>query len=98
MRLSTPAKVGHLPKDVNGASASGNINYPTVVGMLLNSCSHSHPNILLLLIRLPDTPSSLPAITNLPWFGLDNALSTMEAEYVAFSMACKDLIPVVSVI
>ncbi|KAL7477200.1 hypothetical protein ACHAW6_003015 [Cyclotella cf. meneghiniana] len=25
-RLSTPAKVGPLPKDVNGAPASGNIN------------------------------------------------------------------------
>ncbi|KAL7475630.1 hypothetical protein ACHAW6_001543 [Cyclotella cf. meneghiniana] len=45
MRLSTPAEVGPLPKDVHGVPASGNINYPTVVGMLLYVCGHSRPDI-----------------------------------------------------
>ncbi|KAL7476415.1 hypothetical protein ACHAW6_002282 [Cyclotella cf. meneghiniana] len=35
MRLSAPAEVEPLPKDVNGAPTSGNINFPAVDGMLL---------------------------------------------------------------
>ncbi|KAL7474263.1 hypothetical protein ACHAW6_000243 [Cyclotella cf. meneghiniana] len=45
MRLSTPTKVRPLPKDINGVPASGNINNPTVVGMLLYLCSHSFRDI-----------------------------------------------------
>ncbi|KAL7474238.1 hypothetical protein ACHAW6_000223 [Cyclotella cf. meneghiniana] len=45
MRLSTPAEVGTLPKDVHGVPASANINYPAVVGMLLYLCRHSRPDI-----------------------------------------------------
>ncbi|KAL7486076.1 hypothetical protein ACHAW6_011675 [Cyclotella cf. meneghiniana] len=45
MRLSTPAEVGPLPKDVHGVPASGNNNYPAVVGMLLYLSSHSCPNV-----------------------------------------------------
>jgi hypothetical protein len=44
-RLSTPAEVGPLPKDVNGEPAVGNINYAAVVGMLLYLSGHSRPDI-----------------------------------------------------
>jgi hypothetical protein len=44
-RLSTPAEIGPLPKDVDGAPAAGNINYPAVVGMLLYLSGHSRPDI-----------------------------------------------------
>ncbi len=42
---STPAEVSPLPKDVNGTPASGNINYASVVGMLLYLCGHSRPDL-----------------------------------------------------
>ncbi|KAL7477781.1 hypothetical protein ACHAW6_003578, partial [Cyclotella cf. meneghiniana] len=45
MRLSTPDEVGPLPKDVYGVLASGNIDYPAVVGMLLYLSSHSCSDI-----------------------------------------------------
>jgi hypothetical protein len=44
-RLSTPAEVGALPKDVNGEPAVGNVNYAAVVGMLLYLSGHSRPDI-----------------------------------------------------
>jgi hypothetical protein len=44
-KISTPAEASPLPKDVNGAPASGNFNYAAVVGMLLYLCGHSRPDI-----------------------------------------------------
>jgi len=40
----TPAKTAALGKDVDGEQASGSINYPSVIGMLLY-LEHSHPDI-----------------------------------------------------
>jgi hypothetical protein len=42
--VETPAESGALGKDVNGMEASGSINYPSVVGMLLY-LGHSRPDI-----------------------------------------------------
>ena len=42
---STPAERTALPRDRNGHPASGTIKYPSVVGMMLYLCSHSHPKI-----------------------------------------------------
>jgi len=40
----TPAETAALGKDVDGEQASGSINYPSVIGMLLY-LKHSHPDI-----------------------------------------------------
>jgi hypothetical protein len=42
--VETPAESGALGKDVDGKDASGSINYPSVVGMLLY-LGHSRPDI-----------------------------------------------------
>jgi hypothetical protein len=44
--VKTPAESGALEKDVDGKDASGSINYPSVVGMLL-FLGHSCPDIYL---------------------------------------------------
>jgi hypothetical protein len=41
---NTPAKTAALGKDVDGENASGSINYPSVIGMLLY-LEHSRPDI-----------------------------------------------------
>jgi hypothetical protein len=165
-RLSTPAEVGPLPKDVNGTPAAGNFNYSAVVGMLLYLSGHSRPDIAfavhqvarytfkptrrheLALVRIgrylkgtkdeglimcPSLEPSVECFPDADFAGLyghedsqdphcarsrtgyvilafgcpvvwrsnlqsEIALSTMEAEYIAFSTACKDLIPVVGII
>ncbi|KAL7475644.1 hypothetical protein ACHAW6_001552, partial [Cyclotella cf. meneghiniana] len=165
-RLSTPAEVGPLPKDIHGVPTSGNINYPAVIGMLLYLCGHSRPEIAFAIHQVAQytfkptrrhdlalvciayylkgtkneglmmSPSLVPWVdcfTDADFAGLyghedsqdphcacswtgyvimvfgcpvvwrsnlqtEIAVSTMEAEYVAFSTACKDLIPVVAVI
>ena len=165
-RLSTPAEVGPLPKDVNGTPAAGNFNYAAVVGMLLYLSGHSRPDIAfavhqvarytfkptrrheLALVRIgrylkgtkdeglimcPSLEPSVECFPDADFAGLyghedsqdphcarsrtgyvilafgcpvvwrsnlqsEIALSTMEAEYIAFSTACKDLIPVVGII
>ncbi len=45
--VKTPAESGALGKDVDGKDASGSINYPSVVGMLLY-LGHSPPDTYLL--------------------------------------------------
>jgi hypothetical protein len=42
--VETPAESSALGKDVDGKDASGSINYPSIVGMLLY-LGHSHPDI-----------------------------------------------------
>jgi hypothetical protein len=42
---STPAEPSPLPKDVDGESASGTINYASAVGMLLYLSGHTRPDI-----------------------------------------------------
>jgi hypothetical protein len=42
--VKTPAESSALGKDVDGIDASGSINYPSIVGMLLY-LGHSHPDI-----------------------------------------------------
>jgi hypothetical protein len=44
MPCDTPAKTAALGKDVDGDNASGHINYPSIIGMLLY-LEHSHPDI-----------------------------------------------------
>lgn len=43
--IDTPAEASALLKDAGGLSASGNINYPAVIGMLLYLSGHSRPDI-----------------------------------------------------
>jgi hypothetical protein len=43
--VSTPAKVGVLPKDVNGDEPNGTFSYPSVIGMMLYLSSNSRPDI-----------------------------------------------------
>jgi hypothetical protein len=44
-KIDTPAEVGALPKDADGAEALGNFSYPSVIGMLLYLTGHSRPDI-----------------------------------------------------
>ncbi|KAL7474080.1 hypothetical protein ACHAW6_000074, partial [Cyclotella cf. meneghiniana] len=41
----TPAETSLLPKDSLGVQATRTFNYVAVVGMLLNLCGHTHPDI-----------------------------------------------------
>ena len=43
--VSTPAEQVALPRDLEGVPCSGNINYASIVGMLLYLCGHSRPDI-----------------------------------------------------
>ncbi len=42
--VNTPANTAALKKDINGEEASGSINYPSIIGMLLY-LEHSRPDI-----------------------------------------------------
>ena len=164
--LDTPAEAAPLPKDAGGLSASGTINYPAVIGMLLYLSGHSRPDIAFAvhqcarytfnptrrheqalirigrylkgtqgkgLIMRPDDSRGIDCYPDADFAGLygqeDNqdphcarsrtgyvilafgcpvlwrsklqteiALSTMEAEYVALSTACKDLMPIMALV
>ena len=159
----SPADVTPLTKDIDGASASGLINYASVVGMLLYLCGHSRPDLTFAvhqcarytfaptkrheqallrighylkgtldqgLIMTPsdkldldcypdadfagtwshgtsDDPHSVRSRTGyiitlaqcpVIWASKmqsEIALSTMEAEYIALSTACRDLFPLI---
>ena len=164
--LSTPAESAPLPKDSEGAPASGVFNYAAIVGMLLYLSRHSRPDNAfaihqcacymfqptqkheLALIRIrrylkgtmdkglilsPSDEAQIDCCPNADFAGLyghkdsqdphcvcsrtcfvilafgcpvlwksrlqtEIALSTMEAEYVALSTACKDLFPIVDMV
>ncbi|KAL7475748.1 hypothetical protein ACHAW6_006117 [Cyclotella cf. meneghiniana] len=164
--ISTPAETSPLPKDAEGAPASGAFNYAAVDGMLLYLSGNSRPDIAfavhqcarytfqptqrheLALIQIGRyligttdqglimKPSSTPQVDCYPdadFSGLyghkypqdphcacscigyvilafgcpvlghsrrqtEIAISTMEAEYVALSTACKDLFPLLDLV
>ena len=162
--VETPAEKAALGRDLDGPVASGSINYPSVVGMLLylghsrpdisfathqcarytHSPKQSHENALIRigrylkgtlekgLILTPSDSLKIDCYPDADFAGLWNrddkhdphcvrsrtgyvinlsncpvlwksklqteiALSTMEAEYVALSSACKDLFPLIDV-
>jgi hypothetical protein len=164
--ISTPAEASPLPKDSEGAPASGSFNYAAAVGMLLYLCGHSRPDIAfavhqcarytfcptrrheLALVRIarylkgtadkglimtPLADARIDCYPDADFAGLyghehvqdphcarsrtgyvilafgcpvlwrsrlqtEIALSTMEAEYVALSTACKDFFPVIDIV
>ncbi|KAL7474269.1 hypothetical protein ACHAW6_000249, partial [Cyclotella cf. meneghiniana] len=68
MRFSTPAEVGPLPKDIHGVMASGNVNYPAVIGMLLYLCGHSCPDIAFAVHQVAvDIQAYPPTCFGLHW-------------------------------
>jgi hypothetical protein len=44
MAVATPVEMAALGRDVDGSPASGQVNYASVIGMLLY-LGHSHPDI-----------------------------------------------------
>jgi hypothetical protein len=44
MPVDTPADTAALGKNIDGEKASGGINYPSIIGILLY-LEHSHPDI-----------------------------------------------------
>ena len=59
----TPAKVSPLPKDINGESSNGTINYTSIIGMLLYLAGRTrpdsafcHPSVCTLHIFTNQTP------------------------------------------
>ena len=163
---STPAETAALPKDADGTMASGAINYPSVVGMLLYLSGHSRPDIAFAvhqcarytfqprlkheialkrigrylkgtadkgLILRPSDDMGIECYPDADFAGLwshenphdphcarsrtgfvirlaqcpvvwssklqtEITLSTMEAEYVAMSVACKTLFPIIDMV
>ena len=161
----TPAECAALPRDIDGQPASGAMNYPSVIGMLLY-LGHTRPEIAFAvhqcarytsepkqshevalkrigrylkgtldmgLILDPDDNYSVDCYPDADFAGLfghehpqdphcvrsrtgyviclagcpvlwvsklqtEIALSTMEAEYIALSTACKDLLPIVDLV
>ena len=166
VKCSTPAETSALPKDADGEMASGAINYPSVVGMLLYLSGHSRPDIAFAvhqcarytfqprlkheialkrigrylkgtvdkgIIMSPSDDMGIECYPDADFAGLwshenpqdphcarsrtgfvirvaqcpviwasklqtEITLSTMEAEYVAMSMACKTLFPIIDMV
>ena len=168
VKCDTPTETAALPKDADGAAASGMIGYPCVVRMLLYLSGHSRPDISFavhqcsrytfqpklkkheialkriglylkgtadkgLIIKpannmgiecYPDADfaglwghenphnphcahsrtgfvicvAEWPVVVWISKLQTEITLSTMEAEYVAMSMACKTLFPIVNML